>query len=242
MKRIAIARSASWEARVSTGAMCARIFERHNETIRIRNPNIGVAKLARIIEATLRLGNRRGFHATSLRDLSKASGVSMGALYSYFDSKAALLSMILGEFLPTVTSILVDVSPEIRSDARRHLAWLVDTHVRLSEAMLPWFVFAFMEAKAFPRTERHIAVETETQTEGIFADVIRRGVKDGVFAVSDVDLAATLIKPLLQDWYLKRGKYRNRGTSIETYVAAVIEMLTTGLGIQERAKRRVSAS
>jgi AcrR family transcriptional regulator len=239
---VAIARGAPWEARVSTGAMCARIFERHNETIRVRNPNIGVAKLARIIEATLRPGNRRGFHATSLRDLSKASGVSMGALYSYFDSKAALLSMILGEFLPTVTSILLDVSPEVRSDARRHLAWLVDTHVRLSEAMLPWFVFAFMEAKAFPRAERHIAVETEAQTEGIFADVIRRGVKDGVFAVSDADLAATLIKPLLQDWYLKRGKYRNRGTSIEAYVAAVTEMLAMGLGIQERAKTRVPAS
>ncbi len=234
MERVVITRRAPWEARVSINAMCARIFERHGETIQVRNPNVAVAKLTLIIEATLRLGNRRGFHATSLRDLAKASGVSMGALYSYFDNKTTLLSMILGEFFPTVTSILREAPGEVSGDARRHLIWLVDTHVRLSEAMLPWFVFAFMEAKAFPHAERRMAVACEAETEGIFADVIRRGVGEGVFAVRDVDLASALLKPLLQDWYLKRGKYRDRDTSMDAYIAGVVGLLRTGFGLKDR--------
>ena len=43
----------------------------------------------------------------------------------------------------------------------------------------------------------------------------------GVFAVADVDLTAALIKPLLQDWYVKRAKHRKRGIPIQRYIAGV---------------------
>ena len=114
-------------------------------------------------------------------------------------------------------------------DARAHLAWVVDTHVRLSEAMQPWFVFAFMEAKSFPPAERKIAVDSEATTERIIAEVIERGIASGAFAAREIGLTASLIKPLLQDWYVKRAKYRKRGTSIEAYVAAVTAFVAAAL-------------
>ena len=42
----------------------------------------------------------------SLRDLSRASGVSMGGLYAYFDSKTTLLNMILSEVTAAVQRVL----------------------------------------------------------------------------------------------------------------------------------------
>ncbi len=38
-------------------------------------------------------------------------------------------------------------------------------------------------------------------------------------------LLPTMIKPLLQDWYVKRAKYRRRKVSVEEYIAAVQEMV-----------------
>jgi len=218
---VSFARHGPWESAFSTQTFCARILERHRSAIRVQKEHVAVANLARIIEATLRLSNERGFHAASLRDLAKATGLSMGGLYCYFENKTMLLSMILGEVMATVTEILSAPPQEVVSDARAHLRWFFDTHVRLSEAMLPWFVFAFMEAKSFPPAERKIAVEGEAATERIMAEILERGVASGAFAIAEVGLTASLIKPLLQDWYVKRAKYRKRGTSIDGYIEAV---------------------
>ncbi|WP_378941747.1 TetR/AcrR family transcriptional regulator [Mesorhizobium sp. ANAO-SY3R2] len=215
-------------------ALCARILERHRDSVRVQKPHVAVANLARIIEATLKLSNKQGFHATSLRDLAQASGLSMGGLYSYFDNKTTLLSMILGEVATTVNEVLEAAPEEIVGDPLEHLKWLIEAHIRLTEAMQPWFVFAYMEAKSFPTAERKMAVESEAATEEIFAGVLRNGVASGTFAISDVELTASLIKPLLQDWYVKRGKYRKRGTTIEAYV----EMVTTIIVAAVRGKMR----
>jgi len=205
----------------STEALCAHILARHRDTIRVQKPHIAIANLARIIEATLRLSNKQGFHATTLRDLAQASGLSMGALYSYFGSKEALLGMILGEVSAAAIEAMAEPPMEVRADPREHLRWLIAAHIRLTEAMQPWFVFAYMEAKSFPAEARKMAVDSEAATEQIFSDVLRAGVAQGRFHVSSIELTAALIKPLVQDWYIKRSKYRKRGISIEQYIDSV---------------------
>ncbi len=219
----------------STEALCARILERHRDVVRVQKPRVAIANLARIIEATLKLSNRQGFHATSLRDLSEASGISMGGLYSCFDNKTTLLLMILGEVSATVSEVLGAPPEEVVASPSAHLRWLVDTHVRLTEAMQPWFAFAYMEAKSFPSNARCMAVDSEAATEEIFADVLRRGVANGDFEISDITLTASLIKPLLQDWYVKRAKYRRRNTTIAAYVDAVCAIVEAAV-----ARRRAS--
>lgn len=189
--------------------------------IRVRKPHIAVANLARIIEATLKLSNKQGFHATTLRDLARASGLSMGALYSYFATKETLLGMILIEVSAAAIAALATPPEEIGADPRAHLRWLIATHIRLTEAMQPWFVFAYMEAKSFPPEARRMAVDSEVATERLFTAVLSAGVAQRRFHVPSVELTAALIKPLLQDWYVKRGKYRKRGITIERYIDAV---------------------
>lgn len=229
------AKHRQWSVAFSTEALCGRILERHRDSVRVQKPHVAVANLVRIIEATLKLSNRQGFHATSLRDLAQASGLSMGGLYSYFDNKTTLLSMILGEVSTTVNEVLGAVPEEIAEDPRTHLQWLIETHIRLTEAMQPWFVFAYMEAKSFPAAERRMAIDSEAATEEIFAAVLRRGVESGTFDVADIELTASLIKPLLQDWYVKRAKYRRRGVTLEQYLAAVSHFVETALRRQAPA-------
>ena len=206
----------------TTEAICARILERHRDHVSVRKPHLATANLARIIEAVLKLSSRQSFHEISLRDLARVTGLSMGGLYSYFDNKNTLLVMILTEVSETVEAVLRDAPAGLEADPAAHLRWLIETHIRLTKAMQPWFVFAFMEAKGFPAAARAFAIESELATERIFADVLARGVERGAFAIPDVTLTAALIKPLLQDWYVKRAKYRKRGTPIGAYIASVI--------------------
>jgi AcrR family transcriptional regulator len=236
-----LARRRPWKNAFSTEALCTRILERHRASIRVQKPRLAVANLARIIDATLTLSNKQGFHATTLRQLAEASGLSMGGLYTYIDSKPRLLSMILGEVAATATEVLTAPPDDIRSDAHKHLDWIIATHIRMSEAMQPWFVFAFMEAKSFPPAERQRAIDMEATTEKIIADVLKQGVTSGVFAIDHVRLTASLIKPLLQDWYVKRAKYRKRGTSIDGYIDGVENFVSAALSSGNLSSGRTSA-
>lgn len=206
-------------------ALCRRILAANSDTISIQNPEIAVRKLGTILSAALALSNEKGFHAMSLRDLSRQSGVSMGGLYAYFDSKTTLLRMILTVVTETVRDTLSNPPAHLADDPVGQLEWLIDTHVRLTEDMLPWFTFAFMEAKTFPKDLRRIATASEELTEGYIAEICDRAVALGLFRADLAPITPALIKPLLQDWYVKRTKYRRRRVGVGDYIKTVQDIV-----------------
>ncbi|QTL06276.1 TetR family transcriptional regulator [Aquabacter sp. L1I39] len=202
-------------------AMAARMLARHQATIRVKKAHVATARLARIVETTLTLANNAGFQSMSLRDLSEQSGLSMGALYAYFDSKETLLRMIL-DTVSTVVEEVLGSPPADLDGPRAHLNWLLRTHVALTEAMLAWFTFAYMEAKTFPPEARAMAVASERRTESFICDALTDGAAAGAFHIDDAAMTAALIKPMLQDWYVKRSKYRRRGITPDAFADALI--------------------
>jgi AcrR family transcriptional regulator len=50
-----------------------------------------------LLHISLRLFSEKGFHATSIRDIAKAAGITEGLIYHYFRSKKDLLKAIVEE-------------------------------------------------------------------------------------------------------------------------------------------------
>lgn len=223
----------------SMEGLCARILTRHADTIRVKKPAVAVANLVRIVESTLDLANRKGFHGMSLRDLALGSGLSMGALYAYFDSKETLLLMILGGVTDAVDSVLgtppEDRAQELATDPASRLRWLIRSHILLTEVMHPWFTFAFMEAKAFPREGRQMAKDSELRTEAMLATALGEAVERGLCRAIDPEVTAALIKPMMQDWYVKRPKHRRRGLTPDRYADHVIAFVEAAIGLVGKA-------
>ncbi len=201
--------------------ICGGIFRRYSESIRIKNRAIAVPNLEKILMAALDLGGRKGFHSTTTRDLAKASGLSMGALYNYVESKETLLRMILSAVAHAVDFGVAPYEADEVNNPLQRLRGLIRRHVMITETMQRWFYFAFLEVKAFDKDARKLAIEEELKTEQLIADAIARGIERGIFTDGDPHVLAGLIKPLLQDWYLKRWKYRKRGISAGQYVEIV---------------------
>ena len=72
------------------------------------------------------------------------------------------------------------------------------------------------------KSEQKKAITAELATEQIFIDILKRGQEQGVFSVDNVVLTASVIKPMLQDWYLKRWKYSRRNVSVDDYADFLI--------------------
>jgi len=204
--------------------LCREVYRENRNSIRVKKENKVVKNLELIFSATLKMSNRKGFQAMSMRDLCRETNLSMGALYSYFASKEELLAMLQNQ-RRTVTKRILDerIAQETEPAARLRAAIL--THLYLSEAMQPWFYFSYMEAKNLSKKEQDLAVASEHDTEKLLADILNQGQIQGAFELRDSQLTASVIKAMLQDWYLKRRKYAKRRVSVDQYARFVLQFV-----------------
>ena len=70
-----------------------------------------------------------------------------------------------------------------------------------------------------------MAVASERYTEKLFADILQQGQSRGCFLLRDPQMTAAVIKAMLQDWYLKRTKYRQRNISVDHYAEFVLQFV-----------------
>jgi len=206
---------------LSKNEICREIFLENAQTIKVKKEERVIHNLGRIFDATLAISNKKGFHAMSLRDLSENAGLSMGALYSYFASKDELLSMIQEQGRRITRRVL---EQQIRPDLApmQKLKAGIIAHLYLSEIMQPWFYFSFMEAKNLEKKQQKDAIASELMTEQVYAAILREGQRAGDFAPTDPDMTAAIIKAMLQEWYVKRWKYRSRQIDVEQYAGFVL--------------------
>jgi AcrR family transcriptional regulator len=66
-----------------------------------------------IEEATKELLIKQGFHATSMRDISKRAEVSLGNLYNYYETKEAIFESIINGYLGVIELKLKRIFEEI---------------------------------------------------------------------------------------------------------------------------------
>ena len=91
-------------------------------------PRDSEAKLEHILRHAAQIFAERGFEGASIRDISRASGVSLAGLYYYFDSKQELLYLIQNAtFSRVLDSIRVRLNGVHEPVAR--LRVLVQNHV-----------------------------------------------------------------------------------------------------------------
>ena len=220
-------------ALLSMEDICREIFHENQQSIKIKKEAVAVRNLVNIFYTTLRLSNEKGFQTMSLRDLSSASGLSMGALYSYFSSKDELLEMIQKQGRRITRKVLFDhLDPE--DPPREKMQTLIRVHLYLTEVMQPWFYFAYMETKNLDKAQRKRSIESELFTEQVFNDILQEGQNTGVYRPIDSVLTSGAVKALLQDWYVKRWKYSRRKVSVEDYARFVISLVESAI-LSERA-------
>jgi AcrR family transcriptional regulator len=97
-------------------------------TPRLPIPRDSEAKLQRILLHSAQIFADRGFGVASIRDISRATGISLSGLYYYFESKQKLLYLIQKH---AFTSILKDLQLRLSSsgDPEERLRLFVQNHL-----------------------------------------------------------------------------------------------------------------
>ena len=200
------------------------LVERHAERIGVKRRKPALENMEKIFLATFRLANDVGFRAMSLRDLCRETGLSMGGLYGYIDSKDQLAEMIEDVVrhttfeLPRMFAHITD--PLIRLES------LVRGTIYLSEILQPWFYFVYMDSRVLNHEQRGMAKASELSIQTMIASIISE-LKPA--PRGDATLLASHIVSLFQDWYLKRWKYRAARVSVDEFADSMLVLVRSHL-------------
>lgn len=203
------------------------VYARNAHAIKVKRVPAVVANLRSIFEATFRLGNQVGFGAMTLRDLSQATGLSMGGLYGYLQSKDDLAAMIedlirhIGHAIPNWFE-QKDLSPRERVDSS------LRAHLFLSELLQPWFYFVFMESRVLGTEQRKVARAADLDFQAAMAEQIA-GMPN--MSSRQAFLLAAHLQSVAQDWYVKRWKYRAEKITVDEFADSLSDFIEARLAL-----------
>lgn len=196
------------------------LFDRNSERIGVKRRDAALENLEKIFSATFRLANTVGFRAMTLRDLCRETGLSMGGLYGYIENKDQLAAMI-EDMVRHATELLPSWFKHF-DDPLDQMECILRAYIYLSEIFQPWLYFVFLESRTLPPDQRDIAKSSELSIQSHLAALIKSA---GNFSAADAALLAAHCMSLVQDWHLKRWKFRSANISVDAFAKSVVGLL-----------------
>lgn len=165
------------------------------------NGQFQTVKRAEILNAALQLVSTKGYESMAIQDLLDNLGISKGALYHYFPSKAALLEALVDRICLEAAQVLAPIADDKSSLAAESFSRFFVSSARYKAdqrafiaAVLPvWY----SDVNAILRDK--VRVGFAARLSPMIATIIRRGCNDGSFAVSDPERTARVVLGLTQD-------------------------------------------
>src|SRR6266567_2034659 len=161
---------------------------------------------SQILDAALVCFAKRGFHQTSMHDISAEAGISVGLIYRYFENKDAVISAMADRHKKEIQEILERAQQA--SNLLESLEILFTAHCGETEPQVisAFVVDLFAEASRNPRVADLVRDVCETTMTGV-TDLIARSpeakasgltpheLAELIFAVSDGTLMRDVLLP-----------------------------------------------
>ena len=160
-----------------------------------------------IYQAAGALFRRRGYSATSIRDIARELDLQGGSLYAHISSKEevlwALVSGAAERFFAAARPIATAHAP-----ADERLRAMIDGHVGVVAGAIEQATVFLFDWKHLSPPHREAIGAQRDEYEHLFRGVIAEGIADGTFAPADPKLAATMVLSALNGialWYHRGG-------------------------------------
>jgi AcrR family transcriptional regulator len=203
------------------------------------NKNIKKAKnlqseetMLRILKQAMRLFLEKGYHGTSIEDITQAAGLTRGALYWHYKKKEDLLKKIIEEFEKRSLDGLIHSVREVKGGALDKFEKMLRYNAAFAyynrELCVSFTTLAVEFLGAHHRIEtkfRHIY----EKYQNFLSDLILQGQKEKVFNKKiNANLTALAIMAfhdgILLHWSMNRGKIDEKAF-VETYRKIILNGL-----------------
>ncbi|HYM51800.1 MAG TPA: TetR family transcriptional regulator [Candidatus Limnocylindrales bacterium] len=162
----------------------------------------------RLHESAVQLFALRGYSGTTTRQIAAAAGVTVGSIYNHVASKQDLLFDVMRrthqEALARLDAALIrarDPVSALRAAVRSHALFHAEQGALVA--------VTYQEMGALDPRHRKAIIALRDQYGQKFKDIVRRGIKDGLFHVDEPELAVLAILSMgiqIYTWFRPGGR------------------------------------
>ncbi len=185
--------------------------DRRKVRSQVKDPDLIRKRHLQIGVKASKLFAKKGYAGSSMREISKATGITIGNLYDYITKKEDVLCLVFDAFYSTWTENLKKHGVFDIEDPAEQLRAAVRKMLELVHNYQDMALLMYRESKHLPKDFLKITLQKETEFIECFEKILKRGKDEKVFTISDPFFAASMIVyqisfESLRGWSLK-GRY-----------------------------------
>jgi AcrR family transcriptional regulator/NAD(P)-dependent dehydrogenase (short-subunit alcohol dehydrogenase family) len=193
----------------------------------IKKKELVEKKREQIILAAIKLFCKKGFHKTTLKDISEEAGISQGSIYDYIRTKEDIFFLV-HDYMATLLEGEVLRSVENIEDPFEKLKEIICTELNLIYDWSDPILLMYQEAHSLSKPLMKVLLEREKKHVTVFENVLKDCIKKGILRDFNSRITANLLVSLIHTFVLRRWDLTKYITAKETE-RAVLELFFHGL-------------
>ena len=183
---------------------------------RVKNPDLVRKKHLHIAKKAAKLFIKKGFHQTTMREISKATGMAIGNLYEYISKKEDVLSLTFNVYHQYAQESLEKKEGVTSTNPEDLLRVFVRGALNNVRKFREEIILMYRESRTLPKKELKKAQKKELDQIRILQRIIQKGIDTGLFRPQDSFFAAAMVYHqlifLTMRGWLFAGKYSEEKT------------------------------
>lgn len=164
---------------------------------------------AKIAAAALPLFVRHGYHATPVRAIAMAAGLSVGSIFNYFPDKDEILQYILDESQAQAEKAVAETQGRLEAANRQSdpVQLFVEVYRRFVESIdsiRQFTLLAYQETKSLTPQKRAPLLDREMRIAELLKRTAQPAIKIGTFSNDMIDLKVQSLIILGHAWAVRR--------------------------------------
>ena len=146
-------------------SLCGPMATKRSETL--------IDRREQILEAAMICFAKRGFHQTSMHDISDEAGISVGLIYRYFKNKEEVIAALADEHKKDIAELLERAGKAPTLLEAMEILFTSHCAEHSPQIISAFVVDLFAEASRNPRVAKIVRSVVKTKTDGV-AELIAR--------------------------------------------------------------------
>ena len=202
----------------------------------IKSKELVEKRREQIVLAAINLFAKKGFHKSTLRELSEVAGISHGNIYDYVGTKEDIF-FLLHEFVDKLATDALHRSMKNIDDPVEKLRRMVRSEFNLMYQWSDAILLIYQECHILNKPLLKRLLERESAHVRLYEIVLQECIKKGLLLDCNTKAVANLIKVMVDAWVLKRWDLREHVTQSEME-RSILDLIFNGLINVKSSKSR----
>lgn len=205
-------------------------------TTQIKNPELVKRRREQLIAAATKSFIEKGYDKTSVRDIARESGLSMGNLYDYISTKEDILYLVHQHMIHTIYRSLFDLREDEFEIGFVNIIDLIEHGLREALNFQDQIILLYRESGSLSKNLLRSILTQELGYIDMFKRILDKANDKGIYNIEDTDFVANLIVYLIS--FLSLRRWSLRGREKEKMVTLLMTSIKRILGCPTNQPRR----